>query len=304
MHGILGIKKEQTQKFRVDGQRIPVTVVEVNNNSVIAIKSIDRDGYWAVQLGYGTAKKTSQPMRGHMKGANLEKAPKFLKEVRFADTATADEMPKVGEFVSLEQVLEPGDVIDVTGTSKGKGFAGGVKRFHFKGGPRTHGQSDRERAPGSIGQTTTPGRVYKGKRMAGKMGFETVTVKNLTVAGIDGNTLYIEGLIPGKIGALVTVEKKNKKDKRYADLIEVAEAKKAAEAEAEKQAAEEAEKTAQEKKVEAPVEEPKAEVVESAPEVEAAPEAEAETKAAEPEASTEVKEEVLTAAEEAKEEDK
>lgn len=241
MNAILGKKIDQTQKFRVDGKRIPVTVVEVKDNPVVAIRTTEKDGYMAVQLGYGTAKKPSKPMQGHIKGANLEKAPQFLKEVRVANTVSADEMPKVGEFVSLEAVLEPGDVIDVTGTSKGKGFAGGVKRFHFRGGPRTHGQSDRERAPGSIGQTTTPGRVYKGKRMAGKMGFETVTVKNLSVAGVDGNVLYIAGLVPGALGAFISIEKKDKKDKTYADLIETAEkkevlAKQAAEAEAKAQA--------------------------------------------------------------------
>lgn len=248
MHAILGLKKEQTQKFRVDGKRIPVTVVEVAKNPVIAIRTVDKDGYVAVQLGYGTAKRSTKPMAGHMKGANLEKAPRFLKEVRFANSATLEEMPKVGEFVSLDEVLKPGDVIDVTGTSKGKGFAGGVKRFHFRGGPRTHGQSDRERAPGSIGQTTTPGRVYKGKRMAGKMGFETVTVRNLTVAGILGDTLLIEGLIPGPLGAFITITKRGE-DKNYADLIEVAEAKEAAAkqaAETEAQAQAEAEKAAQE----------------------------------------------------------
>ncbi len=222
MDGILGIKKDQTQKFRTDGKRIPVTIVEVNSNAVIAIKTADKDGYWAIQLGYGTAKKPTRPMQGHIKGAHLEKAPQFLREVRMRDTKNADELPKVGDFISLTDVLEAGDVIDVTGVSKGKGFAGGVKRYHFHGGPATHGQSDRHRAPGSIGSGTTPGRVYKGKRMAGKMGFETVTVKNLTVAGIDGTTLYVEGLIPGKLGALVAVEKKDKKDKKYADLIDLA----------------------------------------------------------------------------------
>ena len=250
MHAILGQKKDQTQKFRVDGKRIPVTVVEVQNNPVIAIRDMEKDGYWAVQLGYGTAKKPSKPMQGHMKGANLTKAPQFLQEVRFAEVNTADDMPKVGDFVSLESVLEAGDVIDVTGISKGKGFAGGVKRYHFKGGPRTHGQSDRERAPGSLGQTTTPGRVYRGKRMAGKMGFETVTVKNLTVAGVDGNVLFIAGLIPGKIGAVVKIKKANKKDKNFADLIEIAEkaeaAAKKAQEEAEKEAAKEAEKAVKE----------------------------------------------------------
>ncbi len=250
MQGILGIKKYQTQKFRTDGKRIPVTIVEVNNNAVVAIKTQDRDGYTAVQLGYGTAKKPSKPMQGHIKGAKLDKAPQFLREIRADEAKNADELPQVGDFISLTDVLEAGDVIDVSGISKGKGFAGGVKRYHFKGGPATHGQSDRHRAPGSIGAGTTPGRVYKGKRMAGKMGFEAVTVKNLTVAGIDGNILYVEGLIPGKLGALVSVEKKNKKDKTYADLIELAE---------KAEAAKKAEETKQAEVAEAPVEEVKTE---------------------------------------------
>lgn len=264
------------QKFRTDGKRIPVTVVEVEKNPVIAVQTAEKNGYFAVQIGYGTAKKPSRPLAGHIKGANTEKAPQFLREVRFMDAKSADDMPKVGDFISLADVLEAGDVIDVTGTSKGKGFAGGVKRYHFKGGPRTHGQSDRERAPGSVGQTTTPGRVYKGKRMAGKMGFETVTVQNLTVAGVTGDTLFIEGLVPGKLGALVTITKKNTKDKKYADLIEVAEAKKIAEeeatkkAEAEKQAQEAAQKQAEETKEEPKPEEGKEEKVEEAKPEEAA----------------------------------
>ena len=109
--------------------------------------------------------------------------------------------------------MQPGDIIDVTGISKGKGFAGGVKRFHFKGGPRTHGQSDRERAPGSIGQTTTPGRVYKGKRMAGKMGHETVTVKNLMIVDVLPDSILVKGVVPGIPDSLLVIKKVGEKKK-------------------------------------------------------------------------------------------
>lgn len=217
MHAILGQKKEQTQKFREDGKRIPVTIVEVANNPVLAVKTMDKNGYWAIQLGYGTNKKPNKPLAGHIKGAT-EQAPRFLREVRFAKETTADTMPKVGDFIALGTVLAPGDVIDVTGISKGKGFAGGVKRHGFHGGPKTHGQSDRHRAPGSIGSGTTPGRVYKGKRMAGKMGFAQVTVRNLVVADVDGTTLLIDGVIPGALNGLVMITKKGE-DKKFVALI-------------------------------------------------------------------------------------
>ena len=115
---------------------------------------------------------------------------------------------RAGTEINLADIFTPGDIVDVTGISKGKGFAGGVKRWNFKGGPRTHGQSDRERAPGSIGQTTTPGRVYKGKKMAGRMGQDTVTVKNLEVIGItDDGVLLIKGLVPGSVNSIVVVKK-------------------------------------------------------------------------------------------------
>ena len=242
MHGILGIKKQQTQKFRTDGKRIPVTMVEVSPNPVIATKSMDKDGYFAVQLGYGTKKNPNKSLKGHLKGAAVKAAPQFLREVRFAD---GEGLPAVGEMVEVAAVLAPGDIIDVEGISKGKGFAGGVKRYHFKGGPKTHGQSDRHRAPGSIGSGTTPGRVYKGKRMAGKMGFEQVTVKNLKVAWIDGTTLYINGLIPGALGALVKITKRGE-DKKFVPLIEAAEKDAAVAAEAERIAKEQAEQAAAE----------------------------------------------------------
>lgn len=215
---ILGQKKQQTQKFLTDGTRIPVTEVVVTANPVVCIKTQDKDGYWAVQLGFGTKKNPSKPLTGHIKGANLEKAPLFLREIRLAD-AKVEELPKAGDMIKAEDVFKPGDMIEVTGISKGKGFAGGVKRYHFKGGPRTHGQSDRERAPGSIGQTTTPGRVYRGKRMAGKMGNEQVTVKNLKIVRISDGLLLIRGIVPGTRGSLLTI-KKTGESKKFVPLIE------------------------------------------------------------------------------------
>ncbi len=214
MQAILGRKLTQTQKFLVDGTRVPVTAVEVNANPVMGIKTLDRDGYIAVQIGYGKKKHANKPQLGHSKkGANLDYAPYFLREIRVAKDTAVDSLPRVGEEVAAETVLAAGDIVDVTGTSKGKGFAGVVKRHNFKGGPRTHGQSDRERAPGSIGQTTTPGRVYKGKRMAGKMGNDTVTLKNLEIIDVDGNTVYVKGLVPGVTNSLVVIKVvgKNKK---------------------------------------------------------------------------------------------
>ncbi len=126
---------------------------------------------------------------------------------------------KVGEEIKVADVFKPGDIVDVVGTSKGKGFAGVVKRWHFKGGPRTHGQSDRERAPGSIGSSTTPGRVLKGKRMAGRMGSERITVKNLEVVGVDSdkNFLEVKGLVPGVIGGLLVIQRVKEAKKEESD---------------------------------------------------------------------------------------
>ena len=140
-----------------------------------------------------------------MKKAGLDKKPRFLREIRVGDVGEL----KLGAEIKVGDVFAPGDPVRVTGTSKGKGFAGVVKRHHFAGGPRTHGQSDRERAPGSIGQTTTPGRVYRGKRMAGRMGTDTVTVRGLKVIAVDpeNNTVTIKGLVPGGRKGLLLVQK-------------------------------------------------------------------------------------------------
>ncbi len=219
IHALIGKKQSQTQKFLTDGTRIPVTFIEVEQNPVVMVKTADKHGYVSVQIGYGKRKHGNKAELGHAKkGANLDYAPYFLAEIRMLRDMKAEDLPKQGDKVSAASIFEPGDLVNVTGTSKGKGFAGGVKRHHFKGGPRTHGQSDRERAPGSIGQTTTPGRVYRGKRMAGKMGFERVTVRNLEVVAVNDDELALKGLIPGFPGSYIIVKKVGK-NRKFTPLL-------------------------------------------------------------------------------------
>ena len=190
-----------------NGIRIPVTKLNVNGNIVVAIKTQARDKYSAVQLGFEKRTKVKAPKSNRSDY-------QFLREVRMAD---ADVVPTIGDVIKASEVFKPGDVINVTGISKGKGYAGGVKRYHFKGGPRTHGQSDRERAPGSIGSTTTPGRVYRGKRMAGKMGNEQVTVKNIRIVAVDDNFILVKGLVPGGRNTLLMLKKVGE-DKKFVPL--------------------------------------------------------------------------------------
>lgn len=205
---ILGTKMKMTQTF-VGDERVPVTVVKVNPNIVTQIKSSEsKDGYNSVQLGTGVkkAKNITKSLKGHLKGAlNENKAPLFLREVRLATESDL----KTGDHIKVTEVLSREDSVTVTSTSKGKGFQGGVKRWGFHGGPKTHGQSDRHRAPGSSGQGTTPGRVYKGKHMAGRMGNDTKTVKNLQVIEInpETNEVMIKGAIPGTVGSLVVIQR-------------------------------------------------------------------------------------------------
>ncbi len=216
MQAFIGQKKDQSQAFLTDGTRIPVTRIATGPLPVVWVKIMEKDGYASIQLGMGIKKHPNKALSGHIRGAKLEKAPRFLREIRLNDSEVAD-APKIGDKVVVTDVLKPGDIVDAMGFSKGKGFAGGVKRYHFKGGPRTHGQSDRERAPGSIGQTTTPGRVYKGKRMAGKMGAENVTVKNLLVVSVTESEVLVKGLIPGAKESLVILKKK-KESKKFVPL--------------------------------------------------------------------------------------
>jgi len=212
MQALLGQKIGQSQKFLEDGTRIPVTMLNIAGNAIVQIKTEEKDKYMAVQLGFGVKKNPRPSILGHAKKAGLKTAPSFLQETR-AGKADLETLPKVGDVLNAQDIFKPGDIVDVIGISKGKGFAGVVKRHHFKGGPRTHGQSDRERAPGSIGQTTTPGRVYKGKRMAGRMGQDKVTIENLQIADVTNDILLIKGLVPGGRNSMVLIKKigENKK---------------------------------------------------------------------------------------------
>lgn len=207
LNTILGTKKQMSQTF-IEGTRVPVTYVQAGPCVVTQIKNLKKDGYWAIQLGFGTKKisKTTKSLQGHLKGATKDKmAPRFLREVRVSEEPKV----KVGDEVKISDLFSVGDVITVVGISKGKGFAGVMKRYGFGGGPRTHGQSDRERAPGSIGQGTTPGRVHKGKKMPGRMGTDRVTVKNKRVVSIDAekNLLAISGPVPGAPNSLLIISK-------------------------------------------------------------------------------------------------
>jgi len=218
LNTILGSKDRMSQAF-VEGTRVSVTWVKAGPCVVTQIKKIAPDGYWAVQLGFKERKlkNTSKPLQGHLKSLIKDnKAPRHLREVRL------DSEPefKVGDVINLTDVFKKGDVVAVTGVSKGKGFAGVVKRWGFHGGPRTHGQSDRERAPGSIGQGTTPGRVYKGKKMAGRMGGEQVSVKNLTVLKVEENgDIWLSGPVPGFQSGLLQITKIGE-DKKFVELYE------------------------------------------------------------------------------------
>ena len=206
-----GKKLQQTQMFTEAGKRIPVAEMEMQPGIVTQVKTDTVDGYWSVQLGFGSQSPSSitKQLAGHLKKTGKESVPRFLREVRFIPIQEGDVPFKVGDTITLEQIFKVGDRIKVTGISKAKGFQGVVKRHGFAGGPRTHGQSDRERAPGSIGQTTTPGRVYRGKRMAGHMGGEKVTIRGLEVVTIDESRhiMRVKGLVPGRINTYLMIEK-------------------------------------------------------------------------------------------------
>jgi len=210
LSGIIGKKIYQAAGFLEDGTRVPLTAVVTKGSHVVQIKTKDKEGYNSVQLGFDNKKKPSKREVNHIKKAGVNYTPRFLKELRVSDL----EGLELGKEVLVADILKPGDIIDVSGISKGKGYAGVVKRYHFKGGPRTHGQSDRERAPGSIGQSTTPGRVYKGKRMAGRMGHQTSTIKNLEVIEVlEDGTLLIKGLVPGGVNSIVVIKKRGENKK-------------------------------------------------------------------------------------------
>lgn len=201
--GLLGKKIGMTQIFDDNGVAIPITVIEAGPCYVTQLRTAEADGYSAVQIGFDEVKpsRITNGEMGHLKRNNLPPL-RFLREFRAKDPQVAE-----GDKVTVDQ-FAVGELVDVVGTSKGRGFQGGVKRYNFGGGPKTHGQSDRRRAPGSRGAGTTPGRVFKGSRGPGHMGNERVTVNNLTVAYLDPerNLIGVKGAIPGARGGLVMIK--------------------------------------------------------------------------------------------------
>lgn len=222
---ILGEKSEQSQTYDEKGERIPTTFVKTTPCYLIDMKWSAKHGYFAAMLGFGSVKNIKKSRQGKIAKAGIKAPLRFLRELRLDDLKEVKllEEPSlegkgnkkglmigeiklyVGDEVKPTVFFKKGELVNVSGISKGKGFQGVVKRHHFAGGPRTHGQSDRERGPGSIGQTTTPGRVYKGKRMAGRMGGERVTLRNLTVIEVKEDGLVIKGLVAGPKGGLLEI---------------------------------------------------------------------------------------------------
>ena len=207
LKGLIGKKIGMTQIFDDNGAAVPVTLIEAGPCFVTQIRTVEKEGYSAVQLGYEEVKpkRLSGGEIGHLKRSNLPPL-KYIREFRYKEADL-----KEGDKLDVA-VFTVGEKVDISGTSKGKGFAGGVKRYHFRGGPKSHGASDRLRAPGSNGSTTTPGRVYKGHRAAGHMGNDAVTAQNLKVVLVDAerNVIGVNGSVPGARGGLVVVKESRK----------------------------------------------------------------------------------------------
>lgn len=208
MDGIIGKKIGMTQIFNADGTTDAVTAIEAGPCTVTQVKTVERDGYNAVQVGFGIAKRLNEPEKGHLKDLGLFR---YLREFRTDNPSAL----AVGQIIDVG-LFKDGDKVSVTGVSKGRGFAGVVKRYHFAGGPKTHGQSDRHRAAGSIGATTTPGRVIRGLKMAGHMGHRRITVNDLKVMGADPNRnlLLIKGAVPGPKNGLLIIKKSTRQGAR------------------------------------------------------------------------------------------
>ena len=212
LNALLGTKLGMTQYIHDDGIVSAVTAIEVGPCVVTQVKNNIKDGYDKIQIGYKQVaeKKMSNPEKGHLKKNGLDLF-KYLREVDSVDSNDQE----IGSVVTIAQIFEVGDIVDVIGKSKGKGFAGAVKRWHFAGGPKTHGQGDKWRAPGSVGQGTTPGRVRKGKKMAGHLGAKRSTEKGIKIVAIDEekNLLFVRGSVPGAASGLVMVRKQGRNGK-------------------------------------------------------------------------------------------
>lgn len=216
----LGEKSAQSQTFSEDGKRVPTTFIKTNPCYMVSIKWPESHRYFAVTLGFGLTKNIKKSIKGQLEKAGIKTPLRFLKEFRLDKSknqfSPIEEDGKkglshgevkvfVGEEIKPTLLFKKGDAVNVSGTSKGKGFQGVVKRHGFAGGPKTHGQSNRHRHPGSIGSTTTPGRVFRGKKMGGRMGQDRVTVKNLQVLEVTDGGLLIKGLVPGATTGLLEV---------------------------------------------------------------------------------------------------
>jgi large subunit ribosomal protein L3 len=201
--GILGTKLGMTQVFDDENRVVPVTVVQAGPCTVAQVKTVDTDGYSAVQLAFGTRRKVTKPMQGHLAKAGVESA-RVLAELRFDGD---DELPELGSVISAD-TFAAGDPIDVVGTSKGKGYAGVMKRHNFSGMGDGHGVKRKNRHPGAVGACATPGRTFKGQRMAGRMGGERVTIQNLEVVDVDTEhgLILVKGAVPGSNGSVVFIK--------------------------------------------------------------------------------------------------
>ena len=202
IHGLIAKKIGTTQMFREDGTSDDVTVVQAGPCIVTQVKTPENDGYTGVQLGFEEVRKLNKPRQGHL--APVDRLFRHLREFGVDDLADVE----VGQEINAE-LFKAGDKIDATGTSKGRGFQGGVKRHGFSGGPKTHGQSDRHRAPGSIGAGTSPGHVIKGMKMAGHMGNARITTRNLEVVDSDAerNLIFLKGSVPGARNSIVLLRR-------------------------------------------------------------------------------------------------
>lgn len=208
MLGILGKKGSMTQVFKDDGNVIPVTSIVAGPCFILQLKDIEKDGYKAAQIGFDDKKpkRTTKAIAGHCKKSKIT-AKKFVKEIALA----ADDACEVGQKIEVD-IFKEGDFVDVTGMSIGKGFQGGMKRHSWSGGPRTHGGMN-HRGPGSIGATTTPGRVLRGHALPGHMGHTQITVQNVQIVKVDkeNNILLIKGPVPGHTGTYLMIRKAKKK---------------------------------------------------------------------------------------------
>jgi large subunit ribosomal protein L3 len=208
-------KANMNQVWDKNGKRIVVTILKVGPGVVVQIKTDSKEGYNALVVGFGSQKESriKSPQLKYYQKNNFKSFPSFTREIKVSNPQDY----KIGDIISADQIFSIGDIVNAQGTTKGRGFTGVIKRWGFHGGPRTHGQSDRERAPGSIGQGTDPGRVHRGKKMPGHYGDEVKTIKNLVIANITKDEIWVTGPVPGSINSTIMLTKT--KEKKFIGLL-------------------------------------------------------------------------------------